>query len=242
MLTRSSLYHSTTWAIYSPYSILCLSSWPLYLSARNGNYMNAKTELLILGVAILSVFVIMIVFIIFFLILFQRNRQLNIKEKAQLQSNFQKELLTTQLETQEATFNKIGEELHDNIGQLLSSTRILIGITERSIPVVPDTLIKADETLATAIHDLRMLSKSLSKEWLSQFDLLENLQLHVNRINSGQRINLTLESSLRVIPLSSDYQVMLFRIIQEAIHNAIKHANAKSIIVQIQKATNLSIT
>ena len=42
---------------------------------------------------------------------------------------FKQELLKSQFETQEHSFQQISQELHDNIGQLLSSTKLLLGIT-----------------------------------------------------------------------------------------------------------------
>ena len=110
-----------------------------------------------------------------------------------MENAFQQELLQTQLETQESTFYQISQELHDNIGQLLSSTKLLIGITKMCIAQndftnVPDTISTAEQTLSKAIQDLRSLSKSLNKEWLHQFNLVENLEEEIKRINAARNI------------------------------------------------------
>lgn len=158
-----------------------------------------------------------------------------------MESKFRQEILKTQLETQEETFQQIGEELHDNIGQLLSSTKMLLGITERSLPNVPDTLKTAEEMLGKAIQDLRSLSKALSKEWLHQFNLVENLQLEIDRINSAKALQIELYSTESFLPLSAESQVVLFRIIQEAIQNSIKHAEATVISIRIAFEGTLQI-
>ena len=142
-------------------------------------------------------------------------------------------MLKVQLETQEQTFNLIGEELHDNIGQLISSTRVLLGITERSLVDPPDTLHVADKTLEKAILDIRMLSKSLSKEWLSQFNLIENLKAECDRINLSQIFKIELITSQSNVPIDFNKQVMLFRIIQEAMQNGIKHSGASRMTISI---------
>jgi signal transduction histidine kinase len=186
-------------------------------------------------------FISVVIFISIFIVQYQRRQLYFKKEKELLQSNFQKELLKTQLETQEDTFHLIGEELHDNIGQLLSSTRMLMGIAERSLPTVPDTLRTADQTLARAIQDMRMLSKSLNKEWLNQFNLVDNLASEIHRLNIARTVNIQLFSEIKKLPMEPGSQVMLFRIIQEGVQNAIKHAQAKNIGIYIEMEELLRI-
>ena len=192
---------------------------------------DISPEMLIIGGA--AIFSILVLFIILFIFFYQKRLHRHYQEKRELHNTYQQEILRTQLETQEMTFHQIGEELHDNIGQLLSSTRMLIGIAERSLENVPKTLKTADQTLAQAIHDLRMLSKSLNKEWLSRFNLLENLQAEVDRINSSKTVGVTLHANKKTIPLNAESRVMLFRIIQEALNNSIKHSRAASIRLDI---------
>ena len=188
-------------------------------------------EILIMGGA--AIFSVLVFFIIMFIVLYQRRYYQFLREKQDLRNSFQHEILKTQLETQEATFYQIGEEIHDNIGQLLSSTKMLLSITERSFTVPPDHLKTAQDTLSKAIAELRALSKSLNKEWLRQFNLVENLETEINRINAANVSKVRLDSSVRSLPITPEARVMLFRIIQEAMHNSLKHANAKNIQTSI---------
>ncbi len=177
-------------------------------------------------------------FIVLFVISYQKNNFKFLQEKLLMESEFKQQLMQSQMEVQEATLSALSKELHDNIGQLLSTTKMLIGITERSIPQPPDTLNTANETLGKAISELRSLSKSMNKEWLEQFNLLENLEVEVNRLNSSKEITLSLANTEKIL-LQPDEQIILFRIIQEAIQNALKHSGAKNIDIQIQ--SNLSL-
>ena len=68
---------------------------------------------------------------------------------------YKQELLRAEMEAREETVLHVGQGLHDNVGQLLTSARFLLGVTGRSLPEVPETLVAADETLAGAIRDLR---------------------------------------------------------------------------------------
>ena len=61
-------------------------------------------------------FSILVIFIILFIFLYQKPYYNHLKEKQELHSNFQQELLKTRLEIQEETFRNISQEIHDNIG------------------------------------------------------------------------------------------------------------------------------
>jgi hypothetical protein len=50
----------------------------------------------------------------------------------------------------------------------------------------------ADETLGKAIQELRSLSKSLNREWLQQFNFIENLEGEINRINAAKILQIQL--------------------------------------------------
>lgn len=190
-------------------------------------------EVLAVLIAGIATFLVLTGIVVFILLFYQKKRFRHRQQYLELQSSIQQELLKTQLESQEAAFRQIGEELHDNVGQLLSSTKILLAITERSLPEVPDTLHTASETLAKAIKDLRALSKSLNREWLEKFNLIDNLRMEADRINVARMVHVQLDASVAVLPLRPESQVMLFRVIQEAIQNAIKHAGAAAIDIII---------
>lgn len=195
--------------------------------------LKAESYNIILPIIITALLVVMLViFSIAFLLVYQKRKQDYINEKQALQSQFQNALLQSQLETHEATLHQISEEIHDNIGQLLSSTKMLLGITGMNLENTPDTLKTAEATLSKAIQDLRALSKSLNKEWLHQFNITDNLKAEVERINAARTIHAEYITSTHFLPLQAEAQVMLFRIVQEALQNSIKHAQAQNITVE----------
>jgi signal transduction histidine kinase len=164
---------------------------------------------------------------------FLQRQNKHLKEKEDLEKKFDEVLRESQIEIQEETMSALGKELHDNVAQLLSSTKMLLGLTQRSLKEVPDTLNTAEETLSQAIYEIRSLSKVLSKEWLEQFDLFKNLEQEVIRINSGKSTLIELKVNTEIY-LASKEQIILFRIIQEALQNAIKHAQPSLIKVDLE--------
>jgi len=141
--------------------------------------------------------------------------------------------MQNRLEVQEDTFNSIGTELHDNIGQLLSTAKMFIGITERELPEPPLPLLAANETLDKAITELRSLSKSLNRDWLEQFDLYRNLAADAARINAAGGLRLHLNRQGHVLPANAEQQFIFYRLLQEGIQNAIKHSGAGNLYITI---------
>ncbi len=204
--------------------------------------MQPTTEEIKLTIILGTLLVLFFAFTIVFLItIFKKKNELYQKEKEIMQSSFQQEILKTKLETQEETLSALGKELHDNIGQLLNSTKLLIGVSQRKLTEIPDTLTIAEETLGTAINELRSLSKALNKEWLQQFNFIENLETEIRRINASDSLQIHFTNTGN-LPLKNDEQIILFRIVQEAMQNAIKHAHANNILITIVQNEKLIVT
>jgi signal transduction histidine kinase len=200
--------------------------------------MQVSTEVIIkLIIVVTTFFVIMAFFVMAYVQLYNQRKKKDAEEKKIMKDNFQTQLLRSQIEVQETTISSLARELHDNVGQLLSTTNMLLGITERKMTEVPDTYTVAQQTLGKAITELRSLSKSLDKEWLSQFDCIDNIRNEIARVNAANELQIHLEQTDK-LPLSADKQIILFRIVQEAMQNSIKHADAKNIYISLGNTDN----
>ena len=185
-----------------------------------------------------SFFLLVAVGIVVLFLVYQKRQLKYILEKKELSNQFQKELLKTRLEAHEETMNQLSTELHDNIGQLLSSSKFLIGVADRALESPPESLRMAEETISKAIQEVRALSKSLNTEWLEKFNLLENLQMESDRIKISKVLHVTLQHP-ETIDMPADRQLMLFRIVQEALQNAIKHGQASTIAIEVRQLENM---
>jgi signal transduction histidine kinase len=191
-------------------------------------------DIIIAVIAITIIFSLAAAFLVQYVNLYNERKKKHLEEKRHMEREFENQLMQSQLEVQEYTFSMLSEELHDNIGQLLTSTKMLLNVTERNLSQPPDSLKTASETLSKAILDLRSLSKSLNEEWLHQFNLIENLHSEVDRLHASRQIALRVETKIYMLPLEPKEQVMLFRIVQEALQNSIKHAHASTISIAIE--------
>ena len=179
------------------------------------------------------ILLLLLCFLLFFFIKYRARRNAQIRENSEMEKRFEEALLTSQLEVQEATYSVLAKELHDNVGQLLSSGKMLLVIAQRQLKQPPETLSIVEETISKAIVELRSLSKSLDKEWLEQFDIIENLLAEIGRIESGGILKISFEG-VETVPFNSEKQIILFRIMQEALQNIIRHAEAATIQIRME--------
>ena len=196
--------------------------------------LKTSPEIVITIILCVSLFMMLSIIVGLLIFRYKNNQQKHVIEIQRLQLEFEKQLMQAQIEVQETTFTALGKELHDNVGQLLSTTKLLLAITERNLSPAPDTLVTAHETLAKAIRELRTLSKSLTREWLEQFDLVENLSRELENLRSTGQLQIHFEPGAR-LPLPADQQIILFRVIQEALQNAVKHSQAATLGVELRE-------
>ena len=195
------------------------------------------TNIIRVVIAGTGLLLLIITFMVSFIIIHRKRRNQFIQEQLTMKNELEQQLLQSRIEIQEQTFQQIGKELHDNVGQLLSTSRMLIGLTERELQNPPDTLLTANATLGQAINEIRSLAKSLDKEWLERFSFSENMQTLIERINAGKSIAAEYVQSTE-LPLRSDEQIILFRIVQEAIQNAVKHAVPTHMRIAVEEQNN----
>jgi two-component system NarL family sensor kinase len=181
-------------------------------------------------IVISSAFLLFLAGAIIILILsYQKRQQQYLREKQELKAVFEKELLRTQLEIQEQTFNDISQEIHDNVGQILSLAKVQINIMNESENMSKEMLNEVKENVGKAMSDLRDIAKSLSSE------RIRAVSIHSSVANEAERINKSGVGSLHVSvdgeerKMDEHKKLILFRIIQESLQNSIKHANASQI-------------
>jgi signal transduction histidine kinase len=199
----------------------------------------------IILVIVITLFILLIIsFIVIFIILYQKRHQAFIKEKAFLQHQFQQTLLQSQLEIQEQTLHMISQEIHDNIGQVLSLAKLNLGTMDIQNPETLQQKISASkELVGKAIHDLRSLSKGLNTSFISDIGLLRSIEYELDMVRKSAGIITRFDMQGSPVKLDAQKELILFRIIQEVFNNIIKHAEATELLTLINFLPNsLTIT
>lgn len=172
---------------------------------------------------------------------FQWERNADVQAKFEMQRNiveikqrFQHETMQAQQEVQEQTYLTISQEIHDNIGQILSLIRLNIStIKTEDYASTQQKITISKELLDNAIDDLRNLSKRLNMQFVKQQNFSELLQLQLNLIQKTGLYATELGIQGEDKPLDPQIKLIVFRIAQEALNNIIKHAGAKRIWVTL---------
>lgn len=175
-------------------------------------------------------FLILVAFVIVSLFFYQRSQYKHHEEVTGLKNAYEQELLKANLEIKEETLSTVAQELHDNIGQILSLVKLnLHSVTAQSEGGANPKLRNATDLLSKAIADLRDLSKTLNADYLMEQDLQESIRHAVDQVQKTGTIHATFEISGNEKPLTPQKRLIAFRIFQEAINNAIRHAKASRI-------------
>jgi two-component system, NarL family, sensor kinase len=153
------------------------------------------------------------------------------------------DVLQSQIDTQEQTFQEISAEIHDNISLTLSLSKIYLHDLDFSQQAdVQDKVNLSVSLIRKAMNDLNNLSKSLNADSLQKFGLLKSVEELVNDISRTELFRIKL--NVKGVPHSQAMynELIVFRMIQETLNNIIRHANATEVIFWMDfEKTNLKI-
>jgi signal transduction histidine kinase len=184
------------------------------------------------GIAIaVLVFFFLCVWLLYFLLYYQRKKRDFIENKQRMEANYKMELTRVEQEIQEETIKQIGYELHDNIGQLVTVAKIHLQniLKDGEEPRLKEIHI----VVSKALEELRRLSKSLDTSSVEKMSLEELLTKDQTRINQLGHINFQFKQEGDLVEIDSKKKIILYRMMQEIVTNALKHAKCDEINVNI---------
>ena len=166
------------------------------------------------------------------------------QKQARNKLKHQNELLSTRLDVQEQSMSLISEELHDNIGQLLSITRQYVSGAERNMTDAKgkEQLENAKGILTKAIKEIRHISHSLNSDLIREVGLISFLQKDLEIIADASELNCKFKTEGKEFPIRPEQELIIYRIIQEAVQNVIKHADAKNLEICFVYDNNMDLT
>jgi signal transduction histidine kinase len=129
------------------------------------------------------------------------------------------------LKAQEDERRVIARELHDEAGQLLTAVKIELDLAGSS---------QAGEMVGRALAQVRDLSNLLRPRALDELGLLPALRGLVEDFARRTRLDARLECALTLHDLADDVQVVVYRVVQEALTNVARHADARRVVVRLE--------
>src|SRR5450432_330227 len=159
----------------------------------------------------------------------RRLEQKRLKSKMDEQKKITKAILVGQ----EKERNHIGQELHDNINQILAGTKIYLGIAGNKNKEVKELIKYPIELIDTSIEEIRLLCHKMVTP-LKNIKLEELIQELLNKLDQSTKIKVEFIYSVTDGILSDDLQLNIYRIIQELVNNILKYANAKNVKIVVK--------
>ncbi|MEO6962525.1 MAG: ATP-binding protein [Puia sp.] len=195
---------------------------------------NTKDQVIFTIVAVILILLFLGVLFLVMLFYYNNKKGQMSKEQQLMKATFDKQLLESKLEIQEQTFDMISQEIHDNVGQILSLAKVQLGILEQRHTVEGGLVSDVKESISQAMTELRDIAKSLSSERLQLLSLSDSIAQEIRRINRSGFIKITaqVEGIERNIP--DQQKLIVFRMVQEGFQNIIKHAGASEVKVSIR--------
>jgi two-component system, NarL family, sensor kinase len=183
---------------------------------------------------------VMVTFIIIILFFVQKKQRGFTNDLLEVKANYDRELYKAQLEIQEQTFQEIAREIHDNVGQILSLAKLGLGTLDlERKDETKESIAEISDILEKALDDLRHMSRSMNSEIIKKGGLRKSIEMQVGYIQRGGKFNIHLDISGEPVMLSETKEIILFRIVQEAVNNIIRHSKATDICISLGYATNL---
>lgn len=203
-----------------------------------------KTELLITIILFNLFFVLFVAAIMVYIKKYKERKREYLNEIKITNEIHQKELLTTQLEIQQATMQQIGRELHDNIGQKLTLVSLYTQqlVHENKVPQASKRIEQIYQIINSSLQDLRSLSKNLTNDNISENEIVTLIQEEVNNLNALKKCKVTFQYNFENIHLEFVKKNVLLRITQEFLQNSLKHAQCSNIKIQLNSSPEIFLT
>ncbi|MGG9970336.1 PAS domain S-box protein [Ferruginibacter sp. SUN002] len=168
---------------------------------------------------------------------------LDITERKKMQAELvneqiqrQKQINQATLEAQEEERDRISGELHDNVNQLLMSSKLHINVAKKATENQEELLDKATDYLMMAIEEIRALSRTLNSSVVSTVGLVSSVNDIAKNLEQLNNIKTSIDFSQDAIDvLSDEQQLMIYRIVQEQSNNIIKYADATATNFTLKK-------
>lgn len=138
-------------------------------------------------------------------------------------------------EEQERT--RLAKDLHDGLGGMLSGIKYSFQNMKENLILTPENaqaFERSIDMLDSSIKEMRQVAHNLMPEMLVRYGLNTALKEFCNEIDSSRVIHANYQSiGMDNAALGQTVAVTVYRIVQELVNNAIKHANAKNVLVQV---------
>jgi two-component system, NarL family, sensor histidine kinase UhpB len=146
------------------------------------------------------------------------------------------------LDAQEAERRRVAQELHDEVGQTLTAVLLQLSRTARHVPPeLAAEVAESQETVRQSLEEVRRISRELRPEALDDLGLVSALAALAERLSArdGLRVARRIERDLP--PLGDEHELVAYRVAQEALTNAVRHADATRVELTLARRNGSAV-
>jgi PAS domain S-box-containing protein len=149
----------------------------------------------------------------------------------------QRRIAQAVLNTQERERSEIGRELHDNVNQLLATTKLYIESIQYYPDQQADFIQKGISLLQKSIEEIRALSRQLVTPDMNDIGFVATIDELIGHFRSLHTFDIDVRYKLSENNLEKELKHTIYRIIQEQLTNIVKHAAASKVNIAIIQST-----
>lgn len=200
--------------------------------ARNRLVIEQKDKSILLWSAVA---VVLLSAIVVFVILYRNKQRRNAERLELLRRQNEVEVLNALVEGEEKERSRLARELHDGVGGILSASKMHLSIIHEEARLGSQAAYQIENVssmIDQAAQEIRTIAHNLFPDILVMNDLDVALANFSERMRSAG-LNIDYYCLAPIPPLDNHFKLIIYRAVQELVHNTIKHAKAEHVLVQI---------
>jgi signal transduction histidine kinase len=147
--------------------------------------------------------------------------------------------ITSVIDGQEQERQRLSRELHDGLGQHILAIKMKLERAEKASPELKQQIIdEAKNLLTSASREVVNMSENLMPPVLTQFGLISAIENLCEEIRSNKDISIAFRFNEIPENCDNNTKIYLYRIVQEALNNIVKHAEATKVDVDFSYEDN----
>lgn len=179
--------------------------------------------------------VVLVLLVVIFFLLRSRMKRKQVLLKRENELTVREALINATIQSQEAERKRFAQDLHDGMGQLISSLRLMVGTLNENASMDErlETVNKSEKLIDDMQREIRAIAFNLMPHTLIQHGLVPALKEMALRINASGKRRVTIASFETPERFTELQEISIYRIVQEWVNNILKHSAATQIDVQL---------
>ena len=151
--------------------------------------------------------------------------------------------ITSMIDGQEIERQRLSRELHDGLGQYILATKMKLERFENATPPLKQQIIEEAKSLLVIISkEVVSMSENLAPPVLNQFGLISAIENICEEVRKNAGIKIEFTHNAEEKKCDEKVKIYLYRIIQEALTNIVKHANATDVAINLVLSDQINLT